>query len=118
MKNLLLFYFLFRAVGIRHLLQHHSAEEDAVLHGEFDYPVRGHLVPVGVDFLSAGRLWGKSGSLHYHFAVADHVLPAHVGNHPVNLAGHAPPGQIPALHHVSGGTVCPHHHRHPQRPLP
>lgn len=50
--------------------------------------------------------------------VADHVLPAHVGDHSVDVAGHAPAGQVFTLHHVSGRAVGPDYHRHPQRALP
>ena len=38
----------------RYLLQHNASAEDAVLHGEPDHPLRGHLVLVGAGVLPPG----------------------------------------------------------------
>ena len=102
----------------RHILQHHAEAEDAFLHGELDHTVRGHLVPIGAHVLYSGGLGRESSSVHHHTAVADNVLPAHVGNYTFNIAGSTTSRQVSALHHVSGGTFRAHHDRHIERALP
>ena len=75
-------------------------------------------MPVRLDLLLAGRLWRESGPLHHDAPVADHVLPPHVRDHSVDVAGHAAPWQVPPVHHVPRRPLRSHHHRHLERPLP
>lgn len=96
----------------RHILQHHVAPADAVLHGEPDRAVRGHIVPVGARVLPAGRLQGEDFAVHHHTAVPDHVLPAHIRDHPVHVAVAAAARQVPAVHHAAGRALRGRHHNH------
>lgn len=95
-----------------HIFQHNAAAEDAVLHRQPDRAVRGHIVPVGAGVLSAGRLQGEDFALHHHTSVADHVFPAHIGDHTVHVAVAAVARQIPVVHHAAGGPVRGRHHHH------
>lgn len=102
----------------RHLLQHNAAAEDVVLHRQSDRALRGHIVPVGAGVLPASRLQGENIVVHHHPPVADHVLPAHLGNHTVHVAVSAAARQVPAVHHVVGGPVRSRHHRYHKHTLP
>lgn len=96
----------------RYIFQHHPEAEDAVLHGQPDYPMRGHLLPVGLSFLLASWFRGEDRPLHQHPSVADHVLLADIGNYTFDFAGSAPPGKISPLHHVVGRPERRHYDYH------
>ena len=114
-SSLSLFMFLF---PYRYLLQHHAETQDALLHGQLDHSLRRHFLPLHPGLLPAGRFRRESGPLHQHPPVADHVLPPHLGDHPVHVAGRPAARQVPPIHHVPRRLVRPHHHRHPQHALP
>lgn len=48
----------------RHLLQHNTATQDPLLHGQPHHTLRGHLLPVSVGLLPARRLRRKDCALH------------------------------------------------------
>lgn len=58
-----------------HNVQHHDAAQDAVLHGEPDHPVHGHLVPHRAGVLPALGQRREGLALHLHPALAHCVLP-------------------------------------------
>lgn len=102
----------------RHILQHNPETPDVVLHGQSDRAVRGHILPVGAGVLPASRLQREDLAVHHHPPVADHVLPAHIGNHTVHVAVVTAAWQVPAVHYVAGGPVRGRHHHHYKHTLP
>uniref|UniRef100_A0A8D8NY90 (northern house mosquito) hypothetical protein n=2 Tax=Culex pipiens TaxID=7175 RepID=A0A8D8NY90_CULPI len=55
--------------------------------------------------------------MHQHSPIADDVLPADIGNHPVDVAGAAPARQVPAVYHDPGRAERRDHHYYPQHTL-
>lgn len=55
--------------------------------------------------------------MHQHSTITDDVLPADIGNHPVDVAGTAPARQVPAVHHDPGRAERRDHHYYPQHTL-
>jgi len=108
----------FKFLFSRYFLQHHAEAQDAVLHCEPDRALRGYFLPIGAGLLPASRLGREGGPVHFHPAVADHVLLAHLRDHSVDVTGAAAAGKISPLHHGDGRSVGRHHHHRPQRPLP
>lgn len=78
------------------------ATQNALLHGEPDNPLRGHLVPLGAGVLPAERQWRKGIALHLDSALADCVLFAAGGDHPSDVANSAAARQVPAVHDGPG----------------
>lgn len=102
----------------RHLLQHHPAPKNAVLHGEFDRPVREHLVFIGARVLFARRLRRENRPLHQHPTIPNDVLPLNIGDHTIHLLGAASARQIPAVHHDPRRPLGGHNDRYIKRSLP
>lgn len=98
-----------------HILQHHAQAEDAVLHGQPDHTVRGHIVPVRVGVLPAVRVRREGVAVHIHTAVAHRVLPAAGRDHTAHVAHRAAARQIPAVHHGPGHAVRVRHRRRIER---
>lgn len=109
--------FVLRGTVHRHILQHHAAPPDAVLHRQPDRALRGHILPVRARVLPAGRLQGEDLAVHHHTAVADHVLPAHIRDHTVHVAVAAAARQVPVVHHVASSPVRGRHHHYHQYTL-
>lgn len=93
----------------RHILQHHAQEKNAILHGELDHTVRGHIVFVRAGVLSAVRIWREGVALHIDTSVAHRVLPAPGRDYTAHVAHRAAAGKIPALHHGPGHVVRVRH---------
>lgn len=55
--------------------------------------------------------------MHQHPPIANHVLPPHLRNHPIDLPRPAVVGQVHPVHHGDGGVLRSHHHHNPERPL-
>ena len=102
----------------RHLLQHHAAAQDPLLHGQPHNPLREHLLPLGPRVLPARRLRREDRPLHQHPPLADHVLPPDLRDHPLDVPGAAAARQVPPIHDGAGGPLGRHHHHHPERALP
>lgn len=78
----------------------------------------GHLVSFGAGLLPARRFWREDCSVHQHPAVANHVLPAHIGDYTIDFTGIAATGKISTVHHVAGWPECCHHDYHTKHTLP
>lgn len=103
---------------LRYLLQHHVASQDPLLHSEPHCAMRWHLLPLGASVLLAGRLGREDSTLHLNSSLPNHVLPAHIRDHPVNIASPAPTGKVPALHYDPSRFLRSYNHNGSQRPLP
>lgn len=100
-----------------HILQHHAQAEDAVLHGEPDHTVRGHIVPVRTGVLPAVRVWREGVPVHIHPALAHRVLPTPGRDHPAHVAHRAPARQISPIHNGPGHVVRVRHRGRAERKL-
>jgi len=92
-----------------HILQHHAQEENAVLHGQPDHTVRGHIVPVCAGVLPAIRVRRESITLHIDTAFAHRVLPAAGRDHTAHVTDRALAGKIPSIYHGPGHVVRVRH---------
>lgn len=101
-----------------HHLQHHAAQEDALLHRQPDHPLCGHLVPLGVGVLPSFRLRREGLPLHLDPALSHCLLPTARRDHPADLPDGAAPRQVLALHHGPGHALGGRHDRRAQRQLP
>lgn len=106
-----------RGAVLGHILQHNAATEDALLHGEPDHTVRGHIVPVRAGVLLAVRVRREGVAVHIHTAVAHRVLPAVGRDHTPHVAHRAAAGQVPAVHHGAGHVVRVRHRGRVEREL-
>lgn len=102
----------------RYLLQHHSTQEDSLLHGQLDRSLRRYILPLGARLLPTSRLRREDRTLHHHPLVADHVLPLDLGNHTVYISRTPAARQVPPVHHAAGRTLRRHHDHGAERPLP
>lgn len=80
--------------------------------------MRGNFLSVSISVLPPSGLGRKDRIVYINPAVANDVFLAHIGNHPLDFASTAAPGQVPAVHDGIGGLVGSDHHHHPQRALP
>lgn len=96
---------LLRGTVPGHILQHHASKENAVLHGQLDHTVRGHIVLVRVGVLPAVGVRRKGIALHIDIAFAHRVLPVAGRDYTAHVAHRALAGQIPTLHHGPGHVV-------------
>lgn len=101
---------LLRGAVSGHSVQPDAPPEDALLHGQPDHTLRGHLVPVRSGLLPAQRLWREDLALHQHPALAYRVLPPAGRDHSAHVADGAAAGKVSALHHDAGHALCRGHH--------
>ena len=104
--------------NFRHHFQTCNEAKDAVLHREFDHPVRRHHFLDRAGLLFAVRLRRESHAMHLHSAVAHCVLLAAGRNHPADVAGRAAAGKISPIYYDPGDAFHLRHRVRPQRLLP
>lgn len=102
----------------RYLLQYYVAPQDTVLYSEPHCAMRWHLLPLSASVLLAGRLGREDSSLHLNPSLPNYVLPAHIRDHPINVASPATTRQVSSVHYDPRRTVCSYNHNGSQRPLP
>ena len=102
----------------RHLLQHHVEAQDALLHGQFDHPVRRHFLSLRARLLPAGRFRREDVPLCLHPPLPHCVLLAPGRDYPADVADRPSPGQIPPIHDDTGDAVRPGDDHSAQRQLP
>lgn len=102
----------------RHRVQHHSAPQDPLLHGESDNTVRGHILPVGAGVLPAERQRREGLAVYLDTTIVDGVLPAAGRDNTAHVVDGATSGQVPALHDGAGDAVGGHHDSRAERQLP
>lgn len=100
---------LLRGTVPGHIFLHHAPAKDAVLHGQPDHTVRGHIISVRVGLLSAFRVRREGIAVHIDTAVAHRVLPSVDRDHPAYLTHRTAVGQISAVHHGPGHPVGVRH---------
>lgn len=108
---------LLRGTVPGHHLQHNPAQEDALLYGQFNHPLRRHLLPLRSSLLPALRLRGEGLAVYIHPPLSHRLLPAPRGDHPAHLHNSASPREVPPLHHAAVHAVRGDHDRRAQRQL-
>lgn len=80
--------------------------------------MRRHVIFVGAGVLFASGFGRKNCALHQHFTVANDVLPADFGNHPIHFTGITIVGQVSPLYDVPGRAECAGYDFYTEHTLP
>ncbi len=95
---------LSRAVSGHHI-QHHSASQDTLLHGQLDCPVCGYIFFDRAHILLAERQRRKDRSLREHSPLAYRVLFAPVRTHTTDITCGASDREVSPVYYDSGYFV-------------